>query len=91
MLMTEADEILVSRIQPRTLMKRRKGCSEKKMIGGLYFFINGNMTVGPWRGRLIVRLAKAEHAENQRLPHATPMDITEKVMEGWVKVEPPGI
>ncbi|MCA9198203.1 MAG: TfoX/Sxy family protein [Planctomycetales bacterium] len=87
--MTEDDEKLVQRIRP--YMKRRKGYSEKKMFGGLCFFINGNMTVGPWKGSLIVRLAKEDHEQNQQLPHATPMDITGKVMKGWVKVEPPGI
>ena len=87
--MTEADEELVARIRP--FMKRRKGYSEKKMFGGLCFFINGNMTVGPWKGSLIVRMAKEDHEENQRLPHATPMDITGKVMKGWVKVQPAGI
>ncbi len=87
--MTEADEELVERIRP--FMKRRKGYSEKKMFGGLCFFINGNMCVGPWKGSLIVRMAKVNHDENQALPHATLMDITGKVMRGWVKVKPAGI
>ena len=87
--MTEADEKLVERIRP--FMKRRKGYSEKKMFGGLCFFINGNMTVGPWKGSLIVRMAKEDHDDTQTLPHATPMDITGKVMKGWVKVKPAGI
>lgn len=87
--MTEEDELLVERIRP--FMKRRKGYSEKTMFGGLCFFINGNMTVGPWKGSLIVRMAKEEHDETQSLPHAMPMDITGKVMRGWAKVEPAGI
>lgn len=87
--MLEADEQLVERVRP--LMKRRTGYSEKKMFGSICFFINGNMTVGPWKGALIVRLPKEDHEMNQRLPHATPMDITGKVMRGWVKVEPEGI
>lgn len=87
--MNEVDEALVERIRP--FMRRRKGYAEKKMFGGLCFFINGNMTAGPWKGSLIVRLAKEDHEKNQRRPHATPMDITGKVMKGWVKVEPAGI
>ncbi len=87
--MIEEDEQLVARIRP--FMKRHKGYSEKRMFGGLCFFINGNMTVGPWKGSLIVRLAKDKHDQNQQLPFATPMDITGKVMKGWVKVEPQGI
>ncbi len=87
--MTDEDEVLVGRIRP--MLKRRKGYSEKKMFGGLCFFINGNMCVGPWKGSLIVRLAKEDHDETQSRPHATPMDITGKVMRGWAKIEPTGI
>jgi len=87
--MTEEDEILVSRIRP--ILKRRKGFSEKKMFGGVGFFIDGNMCAGPWKGSLIVRLAKEQHDETQSEPHVTPMDITGKVMKGWAKVEPAGI
>ncbi len=87
--MTEEDEILVVRI--RQLIKRRKGYSEKKMFGGLCFFINGNMCVGPWKGSLIVRMAKEDHDATQSQPHATPMDITGKVMKGWAKIKPTGI
>ncbi|WP_044250678.1 TfoX/Sxy family protein [Rhodopirellula sp. SWK7] len=87
--MTEEDELLVSRIRP--LMKRRKGCTEQKMFGGVCFMINGNMCVGPWKGSLIVRLAKEDHEKTQSLPHAKPMDITGRVMKGWARIEPAGI
>lgn len=87
--MKAIDEALVERIRP--LMKRRKGYSEKTMFGGRCFFINGNMAVGPWKGSLIVRLAREDHETNLLLPHASPMDITGKVMRGWVKVKPAGI
>ena len=87
--MREEDEALVERI--RSLMKRRRGYSEKRMFGGLCFFINGNMCVGPWKGSLIVRMAKEDHNETQLLPCANPMDITGKVMRGWVRVDPEGI
>ena len=87
--MIEQDRNLVERIRP--LIKRRKGYSEKKMFGGLCFFVNGNMCVGPWKGSLIVRMAKEDHEETQLLPNAKPMDITGKVMRGWAKVTPAGI
>lgn len=87
--MTEEDEALVDRIRP--FFRRRNGYSEKKMFGGVCFFINGNMCIGSWKGALIVRLAKEKHDETQSEPHATPMDITGKVMKGWAKVEPAGI
>jgi len=87
--MTEEDELLASRIRP--LMKRRKGCTEQKMFGGVCFMINGNMCVGPWKGALIVRLDKADHEATQAEPHVEPMDITGKVMRGWALVKPAGI
>ena len=79
----------MARIRP--LLKRRKGYSEQKMFGGVCFMINGNMCVGPWKGALIVRLAKQQHDETQSEPHVKPMDITGKVMKGWALVEPAGI
>lgn len=87
--MTEEDEALVGRI--RRFIKRRKGYSEKKMFGGVCFMINGNMCVGPWKGSLIVRLAKEDHEITQSMSHIKPMDITGKIMKGWARVEPAGI
>ena len=87
--MREADEELIERI--RSLMKRRKGCSEKQMFGGICFMINGNMCAGPWKGSLIVRLDKRQHEQTQAEPFVRPMDITGKVMKGWAMVEPEGI
>jgi TfoX/Sxy family transcriptional regulator of competence genes len=86
---TEADEILVQRI--RSTLKRRKGYSEKKMFGGVCFLIHGNMCAGPWKGSLVVRLAKDKHAETQSERHVKPMDFTGKVMKGWALIEPAGI
>jgi len=87
--MNKADEFLVTRIRP--LIKRRLGYSEKKMFGGICFFINGNMCVGPWKGSLIVRLDKSQHDATQAELHVQPMDITGKVMKGWARIEPDGI
>ncbi|MEZ6115174.1 MAG: TfoX/Sxy family protein [Pirellulaceae bacterium] len=87
--MTDEDEALVARIRP--FMKRRKGYSEQTMFGGLCFMINGNMCVGPWKGSLVVRLAKEDHEQTQSESHARPMDITGKVMRGWAIIEPAGI
>lgn len=87
--MRKADELLVSRIRP--LLKRRKGCSERKMFGGVCFMINGNMCVGSWKGSLVVRLAREEHEQTQSERFVRPMDITGKVMKGWALVDPEGI
>ena len=69
--MTGDDSLLVERI--RSIMKRYKGQSEKKMFGGICFMINGNMCVGPWKGSLIVRLDKADHEATQSEPFVRPM------------------
>jgi len=87
--MTEDDQVLVARIRP--LMQRRQGYTEKKMFGGIGFFINGNMCLGPWKGSLIVRLDREQHEQTQTEEHVGPMDITGKVMRGWAMVEPAGI
>ena len=87
--MTNYDEALVARI--RSIVKRRRGYSEKKMFGGVCFMINDNMCVGPWKGSLIVRLDKGNHDETQSEPHVKPMNITGRVMKGWAIVEPAGI
>lgn len=87
--MRKEDEPLIARI--RSMLKRRKGYSEKKMFGGICFMINGNMCAGPWKGALIVRLDKANHEQTQAEPYAKPMDITGKVMKGWALIDPAGI
>ncbi|MFO1043265.1 MAG: TfoX/Sxy family protein [Planctomycetaceae bacterium] len=87
--MTDDDSLLVERI--RSIMKRYKGQSEKKMFGGICFMVNGNMCVGPWKGSLIVRLDKADHEATQSEPFVKPMDITGKVMKGWARIDPAGI
>ena len=73
------------------MMTRRKGASEKKMFGGICFMINGNVSVGTWKGALVVRLDREQHEETLSEPHAMPMDITGKVMKGWALIEPSGI
>jgi len=87
--MNEADQVLLARIRP--MMKRRKGFSEKKMFGGICFMINGNMCVGTYKGDLVVRLDRDRHEETQAEPHARPMDLTGKVMQGWAFVGKAGI
>jgi len=84
-----ADENLIERI--RRLLQRRKGISEKKMFGGVCFFVNGNMCVGSWKGSLVVRLSRDKHDETQSELHAKSMDLTGKVMRGWALIEPAGI
>lgn len=52
------DESLAQRI--RQALTRKKGITEKKMFGGIVFFLNGNMLVGVWKDSLIARLGEEE-------------------------------
>jgi TfoX/Sxy family transcriptional regulator of competence genes len=88
-MLTDVDSVLLDRIRP--MIKRRKGVTERRMFGGVCFFINGNMCVETWKGSLVVRLDKEKHDETQAERHAKPMDITGKVKKGWSLVQPTGI
>lgn len=83
------DKSLADRLQ--SLLKPRKGFSQKEMFGGVGFLLNGNMCVGVYKAFLILRLGKeeADRALNQK--HVIPFDITGRVMSGWVMVEKEGI
>jgi TfoX/Sxy family transcriptional regulator of competence genes len=83
------DENLAVRIRQR--LARRKSIEEKKMFGGIVFFLHGNMLVGVWKDSLIVRLGQDQQDEALREPHVRDFDITGKPMRNWVVVEPHGI
>jgi len=83
------DESLAARIRDRLGQKR--GVDEKKMFGGIIFFLHGNMLVGVWKDSLIVRLGQVQQDEALREPHVREFDITGKPMRNWVLVEPGGI
>lgn len=54
------DEKLAERI--KKLLATRKSVAEKKMFGGLSFFLHGNMCCGVLNDDLIVRSALDEYA-----------------------------
>lgn len=65
---------------------------EKKMFGGICWFLNGNMCVGVYKEWLIARVGKDEaDAILQQSAHVKPMDITGKIMKGWIMVSPESI
>ena len=55
------DLLLGDRI--RTSLAGKKGITEKKMFGGLGFFLNGNMLVGIWKNSLIARVGPDAYQE----------------------------
>lgn len=73
------------------LIDPRQGLVEKKMFGGIGYMLNGNMCVGIWREYLILRLGLEGAEEVLQNEHTKPMDLTGKVMKGWVMVAPEAV
>jgi TfoX/Sxy family transcriptional regulator of competence genes len=84
------DEDLADRI--RELMAAESGVTEKKMFGGLAFLVGGNMSVAAsGQGGLLVRVDPKETDELVAKPHAAPMVMRGREMQGWLRVDPEGI
>ena len=60
--------------------------TEQKMFGGTCFMLAGNMLVGTSKRGLLVRVGKEAHAAAVALPHARPMEMGGRAMEGYVFV-----
>ncbi|TPN79561.1 TfoX/Sxy family protein [Mesorhizobium sp. CU2] len=65
--------------------------TEQKMFGGTCFMLNGNMLIGTSKRGLLVRVGKAAHATAAGGPHASPMEMGGRSMEGYVRVAPEGV
>lgn len=87
--MPPIDELLAGRV--RAMMRRKRGCVEKQMFGGLAFMINGNLCVGVWRESLIARVGPEDYETALAEPFAQEFDITGRPMRGWVMIEPGGL
>lgn len=59
----------------------------KRMFGGTCYMLNGNMLLGTFRGGLMARVAKSDHAAMLKLPGASAMAMKGRVMEGFILVE----
>ena len=79
------DEELANRI--RTLIGDEPGLTEKAMFGGLAFLVNGNMSVAASsKGGLLLRVEPAQTMALAKKPHASPMEMRGRPMEGWLRV-----
>jgi TfoX/Sxy family transcriptional regulator of competence genes len=58
-----------------------------RMMGGLCFMVNGNMALGTYKGGLMVRIAKADHATALERDGAREMVMKDRVMEGFILVD----
>ena len=83
------DEGLADRI--RRTLPRGRSISERKMFGGLAFFLNGNMFCGVVKDHLMLRLGDDGAAVALQQPHVRPMDFTGRPMKSMVYVDARGI
>ena len=84
------DEDLANRI--RELVAGERGVTEKKMFGGLAFLIGGHMAVAAsGQGGLIVRVDPDETDTLLTKPHAQPMVMRGREMQGWLRVDAEGV
>jgi TfoX/Sxy family transcriptional regulator of competence genes len=84
------DEDLANRI--RELIAGESGVTEKKMFGGLAFLIGGNMAVAAsGQGGLLVRVEPEQTDELVATPHAAPMVMRGRAMDGWLRVDDEGV
>ncbi len=84
------DDALSARF--RNALSGVPGITEKRMMGGLCFFLNGNMIGAADRtkeglGRFMFRLGKANQARGEAMPGAVPMVQGGRPMGGFFFVE----
>lgn len=75
----------------REVILERDGVTEKKMFGGIAWMIEGNMAVATFGEGLLVRVAKDEYEATLAEPNVGPMEMSGRLMRGFVVVDPVGI
>lgn len=83
------DRGLADRI--RLVLARSRAISEKKMFGGLAFFMNGHMVCGVVKADLMLRLGEETTTTALTQPHTRPMDFTGKPLKSMIYVDARGI
>lgn len=83
------DEDLANRM--RLALQAHAGISEKRMMGGICFFLDGNMLCGARRDkdevrRFMFRVGKAQEAEALANPAARPVIQGSRKLGGFVHV-----
>jgi TfoX/Sxy family transcriptional regulator of competence genes len=85
------DEGLAERV--REQLADERDITERPMFGGLSFLRGGKMFVGIWHDDLLVRVGVDAFDAAVKLPHARPMEFSNKDMKlpGFVLVSPEGV
>jgi len=88
------NEYQADRVRQR--LSRVNLTEEKKMMGGLIFMVNDKMCVGldidkkTGKDRLMVRVGKAKHDQLVFKKGSREMNLTGKVMRGFLFIDPDG-
>ncbi len=80
------NEVLAGRL--RKALAGRGNIAEKRMFGGVCFLLRGNMLCGTGKADFMFRVGRDQDAEALSRKGARPMDITGRVMKGFVWVDP---
>ena len=83
------DEQLARRVRP--LEALRPGLSEKRMFGGIAFFLEGNLCVGVSKDSLVARVGAEAYEAALEEPHVSIFGPVKRPMRGWVQVAPEGL
>ena len=83
------DEATAARVRRR--LGAHKGTTEKTLMGGRSFMIDGAMCCSvSGRGGLLVRVLPEAYAAALAQSHVEPMAMGQRVMRGFVRVMPEG-
>jgi hypothetical protein len=80
------DEVLAGRV--RRALVRRKALTERKMFGGIGFFLAGKIVAAVMRQGLAVKLGPDGRADALLEPHVRPFGRPGRTMTGWVMIDP---
>jgi len=84
------DEDLAHRI--RELVAADPDVTEQRMFGGLAFLVGGHLSVAAsGQGGLMVRVDPEQTAALVARPHARPMEMRGRAMQGWLRVDSEGL
>jgi TfoX/Sxy family transcriptional regulator of competence genes len=82
------DEKAAERV--RGALGKRRGITEKKMMGALCFMTNGTMCCGVTGAALMVRVGAEGFARARAKPHVRPLKIGRRAARGFVLIDPRG-
>jgi hypothetical protein len=71
----------------RAVLTGMKNVREVKMFGGIGFMLNDHLLVAASPRGLLVRVGKGGYGEALTRPHAQPMIMRGRTMEGYVRID----